>query len=68
MRVGLACDDIPMPLLSLILENNTHEYVPSCGVRSAMIAAVSAPLSGGATNYTSCSVQLSRLGYTFLVQ
>ena len=67
-RAGLACSGILMTRLSSILETVAHKYVQSCSVCSAMIAAVSPPRSDGGTDYASFSVQLTKLGHTFLCQ
>ena len=50
-----------MARLSPTLKNITHEFVLGCGVRSAVIALVSAAPSDGATNYTRCAVERSVL-------
>ena len=65
VRVGSACGGALMAWLSPILENVTHEYVPGCGVRTAVIALVSVARPQGATNYTHCSINLSWQSYTF---
>ena len=59
---GWAGSGILMAWLSSILKDVIH-HVPSCSVRSAVIAAI-APRSDGPTDHAGCPVQLSKLSTT----
>ena len=56
----------PDVLVVVVLENVTHKYDPSRGVRFAVLAAISSRRSNGATDHTSCPIQLSELSNIFL--
>ena len=66
MRNSHAGSCVLIAKLSSILKDVTHYEVPSRSVLHAVVAANAPPRLSGATEYTLCPIELSKLLHAFL--